>query len=232
MKLRVAVFLLISALASLLGVTQVAQATGTPAGTVISTRASAAFKTAAGTDYSTVYSGYVTVTVAQVAALNVVTSPQNQTVHDGTTVYYPLTVTNSGNGNDLFNFDNAASSQGFTRTYYHDVNGDGLYDAGDVLITSIPSIAADATYKIIVAVAVPKNAALQNVTDVTTVTVSSGYTPGKTAAAVLNTNIQTTYFQNIATGLSVVPTSPSAGGSVTYTFTLTNLEPCLRPMSC
>ena len=225
MKLHTIVTMLLVALAFMVGMTQVAEAAGTPAGTTITTRASATFKTQSGTDYSTVYSGYVTVTVAQVAALNVASTPQNQTAHDGTTAYYPLTITNSGNGSDAFALSKV-SSQGFATTYYHDVNGNGAYDGGDVVIASIPSIAADGEYKIIVGVAVPKDPTLHNSTDITDVTVTSSFStshlPLKTAVARLQTNIQTTYFSNISTGLSVFPASPSAGGSVTYTFTITN----------
>ena len=225
MKLHTIVTMLLVALAFMVGMTQVAEAAGTPAGTTITTRASATFKTQSGTDYSTVYSGYVTVTVAQVAALNVASTPQNQTAHDGTTAYYPLTITNSGNGSDAFALSKV-SSQGFATTYYHDVNGNGAYDGGDVVIASIPSIAADGEYKIIVGVAVPKDPTLHNSTDITDVTVTSSFStshlPLKTAVARLQTNIQTTYFSNISTGLSVFPASPSAGGSVTYSFTITN----------
>ncbi|MCX6138425.1 MAG: hypothetical protein NTV54_13120 [Ignavibacteriales bacterium] len=211
------------ALAFMFVMTQVAEAAGTPAGTTITTRASATFTTLSGAAYSTVYSEDVTVTVVQVAALNVASSPQNQTVHDGTSAYYPLTITNSGNGSDVFTLS-ASSTRGFTAKYYFDSNGNGSYDSGEPEITSgkTASVAADASYKIIVAVAVPKDQTLHNQTDVTTFAATSDWNNAKTASANLQTTIQTTYFSNIGTALSVTPSRPSPGGTVTYTFTVTN----------
>ncbi len=215
-------FLLI--LLTIFGVS-IALAVGTPAGTVISSRARATYTTLSGAVTDSAFSNIVSVTVAQVGAVNA-TPPTGAltTSSDSVNVDYALTITNSGNGTDNFSLTKT-SSKGWTVTFYHDANGNGVLDPAEIsagAITSISSLAEDSTYKIIVNIFVPRNSALNGQTDTTTVTATSSFNNLKTANSALMTTVNTVNFSNIGAGLSVNNASPNAGQNVTYTFTLTN----------
>lgn len=202
-----------------------AHAAGTPAGTVISSRAKATFTTLSGGTLDSAFSNTVSITVAQVAAVNV-TPPTNSitTSSDSVNVDYALTITNSGNGADIFDLTKN-STKGWTVTVYHDANGDGVLDAGEIsagAITATSSVLADSIYKIMVRIFVPRDQSLNNQSDVTTVTATSQFDNGKTANSALTTTVHTVNFSNIGTGLSVDNASPNAGQDVVYTFALTN----------
>ena len=110
-----------------------AHAVGTPAGTDITNQATVDYEDVNGNPLQAL-SNVVTTTVSQVAAVDV--SPDNATSADpGDVVYYAHVVTNNGNGDDTIDMT-AVSSNGWTVQVYHDVNGNGLYDAGtDLLLT-------------------------------------------------------------------------------------------------
>jgi uncharacterized repeat protein (TIGR01451 family) len=201
-------------------------AVGTPAGTVIQSRSRVVYSTASGTVSDTVYSNYVNFTVAQVGGVNSTPSTNASTTNsDSVYAAYPLTITNSGNGADQFTLS-STSSKGWTRDFYFDSNGDGVLQGSEVTAGAITqtaaNIAADATYKILVRVFVPRDASLNGQTDTTVVTVASVFNSLQKTTALVRTTVNTAYFANAGTGLSVLPTNPNPGDNVTYTFTLTN----------
>lgn len=199
------------------------RAAGTPAGTVITTMAKANYTSRLGGAASTVFSNPVSVTVAQVASVNITTPVLSKTTDgDGVFVDYPIEITNSGNGSDAFTLT-SASTKGFARTFYADANGNNVLDAGEdgAPITATPSLAADASYKVIMRVTVPANSALNGQVDVSTATATSTFNASRTAQFSGTTTINTAVFLT-GSSLSVVPTNVSAGGNVTYTFTITN----------
>jgi uncharacterized repeat protein (TIGR01451 family) len=202
-----------------------AHAAGTPAGTVISSRAKATFTTLSGGTLDSTFSNTVSITVAQVAAVNVTpTTNSITTSSDSVDVDYALAITNSGNGADIFNLTKN-STKGWTVSMYHDANANGVLDAAEIsagAITATSSVLADSTYKIMVRIFVPRDQSLNNQSDVTTVTATSQFDNAKTANSVLTTTVHTVNFSNIGTGLSVDNASPNAGQNVVYTFTLTN----------
>jgi uncharacterized membrane protein len=129
---------------------QIAFAVGTPAGTVIQSRSKVVYTTASGSVSDTVYSNIVSITVAQVAALNITpASNAATTTSDSVYVSYPLTITNSGNGTDQFNLS-STSSKGWTRSFYFDANGNSVLDAAEITAGAIEqtpaNIPADATF--------------------------------------------------------------------------------------
>ncbi len=63
----------------------------------------------------------------------------------------------------------AISNQGWTVNIYKDVNGNGVKDAGDTIITQTPAMGPNGSYKILVEVVVPANAP-NGTKDITTVT--------------------------------------------------------------
>ncbi len=213
---------------SLIGIAVVSNnaiAMGTPAGTVVSSRSKVVYTTAGGTTSDTLFSNTVSFTVAQIAAVN--RAPQTNattTSSDSVNVDYALTITNSGNGTDNFNLTKS-SSKGWTVTFYHDANGDGILEAGEIAagaITATGSLPEDSTYKIIVNIFVPHNPALNGQIDTTIVTATSVFDNTKTASSTFMTTVNTVNFSNIGSGLTVNNASPSAGQNVTYTFALTN----------
>ncbi len=204
----------------------IAFAVGTPAGTVIQSRSKVVYTTSSGLVSDTVFSNIVTITVAQVAALNITPSTNAViTSSDSVFVAYPLTITNSGNGPDQFNLS-SISSKGWTNAFYVDANGDGVLDAGEIssgVITQTPAnISADAVYKIIIRVFVPRDASLNGLVDTTTVTATSVFNNIKNNNAKVITTVQTANFSAAGTGLTVFPMNPNAGDTITYSLTLTN----------
>ncbi|HTX18181.1 MAG TPA: hypothetical protein VMG34_05920 [Bacteroidota bacterium] len=200
-------------------------AAGTPAGTVIQSRSKVIYTTASGATSDTLYSNYVSFTVAQIAAVN--RTPASNAVttsSDSVNVDYAMSVTNSGNGTDNLMLSKN-SSKGWTVTLYHDANGDGVLQAGEIsagAITSTGSLTADSAYKLIARIFVPRNSALNGQVDTTTVTATSVFDNSKSASSAFTTTVNTVNFSNISTGLTVDNASPSAGQNVTYTFALTN----------
>ncbi len=205
---------------------QIAFAVGTPAGTVIQSRSKVVYTTASGSVSDTVYSNIVSITVAQVAALNITpASNAATTTSDSVYVSYPLTITNSGNGTDQFILS-STSSKGWTRSFYFDANGNSVLDAAEITAGAIEqtpaNIPADATFKIMVRVFVPRDASLNGTKDTTVVTATSVFSSTKNNTAKVITTVNTANIANIGTGLSVLPTDPMPGDTVTYSLTLTN----------
>jgi hypothetical protein len=102
--------MLAAALMLWLGVQTGAQATPPPAGTSIGNQASVTYTDSSGTS-RTVTSNTVQTVVQQVASLTL-TANGAKTSSIGSTVYYPHTLTNTGNGTDTFGLTavNAAGS--------------------------------------------------------------------------------------------------------------------------
>ena len=72
--------------------------------------------------------------------------------------------------------------------YYHDVNGDGLLDGGDVLITFIDELGEDAVFKLLVVVDVPQATVTGDEADITlTATARAGGASGTQGALLQST---------------------------------------------
>jgi uncharacterized repeat protein (TIGR01451 family) len=198
-------------------------AAGTPAGTVISSRARATYTTASGANADTVYSSFVTFIVKQRAVANVLLPALAKTSGDGVNADYSLTILNSGNGTDKFSLT-SFSSHGWQVLLYRDINGNGILNGADSsagVITSTDSVKADSSFKIIARAVVPNNEALNGQTDSTTVTVSSQFDATKSAHSLLQTSVQTAVIATNAS-LSVDNPSPNPPGPITFTLSITN----------
>ncbi len=199
-----------------------AHAAGTPAGTVISSRVKATFiMLPAGTLDST-FSNTVSITVAQVAAVNVLLPSLTRNSGDGLNVDYSLSVLNSGNGTDKFTLTRT-SSKGWAIAIFHDINANGILDAADSLagpVASTDSLKADSSYKIIVRIAVPNNEALNGLRDSTIVSAFSQFNGSKSAASILQTNVQAAII-DASSSLSVDDAAPT-NVPITFTLSVTN----------
>jgi len=149
-----------------------AQAAGTPSGTSITNQATGHYTDAFSNSF-TANSNSTTVTVTDVFSVSVST-PSDSSGGTNTVVYYPYTVTNTGNASNTFALSAASGAGGntWTATLYFDANGDGVHDAGETTVTATTgALAADATYKFFVAVTIPAGVA-NGQTDVTNLTVT------------------------------------------------------------
>ncbi len=143
------------------------------------------------------------------------------TQSDSASADFPAAVTNSGNGSDIFSFS-STSSKNWIREIYFDANGDGILqlselNAGQISQTS--SISADASYKIIVRVKVPRGESLNGQIDTAIFTITSQFNSKVQHSASYVTTVRTT---NLSVILSADKSTPSAGENITYTLVVSN----------
>lgn len=212
-----------------------ALAVGTPAGEEITNQATAKY-TDSGGQQQTTNSNQVITVVKQIFGINIVangttTVPgQSQDSTPGSTVYYPYTLTNTGNGIDSFTLssvidtdetsDNGSIS---TPVFYLDRDGDGVVDAGESQITSVADLAADASVKLIMAYRLPTGADSADEVIATLKGVSVNDPAGSPASDENNYHL-TTVVQDativVSKAASVSEVEP--GDTITYTITATN----------
>jgi uncharacterized repeat protein (TIGR01451 family) len=187
------------------------------AGTSIGNQASATYTDGSGTS-RTVTSNTVQTVVQQVASLTL-TSNGNKSAAVGSTVYYPHTLINTGNGTDTFALTSVSAAGGnftpSTITIYPDANGTGV--PSGPAITSSGALAAGATFQFIVAVTVP-GTATSGQTNAQTVTATSGF---NTAQKAIDTDTSTVTANAVISLTKAVSASSGAPGSGPYTYTLT-----------
>jgi uncharacterized repeat protein (TIGR01451 family) len=179
-------------------------AAGTPAGTVITNTAVLSYKDLGGNPYTN-DTASVQVTVGQLAGVAVTPGTASQIAGDSEYVYYPVTVTNTGNGPDAFNLTDI-SSHGWAVVLYQDLNRSHVMNpadstAGAVTVTS--TLAEDSSYYLIAKIFVPSGTASGTVDNDTVRAVSQwGLTtpPGATAYGVYTTSLEKAIFSLTKTG--------------------------------
>jgi uncharacterized repeat protein (TIGR01451 family) len=198
-----------------------ARAVGTPAGTVISNQATISFKDANGNTQPDVTTAAASTTVAQVAGVDVSPKSSSQSNVPTSDVDYQVTITNTGNGTDIISLG-SSSSEGYTTAIYTDSNADGVLnqseeDAGAINDTG--ALEADATYRVIVVVSIPEDAA-NGTTDNTTITIISQTDGTVTDSGTYSTTV---VIAELLMNKSVDVPTPSPGDTITYTITYTNV---------
>ena len=193
-----------------------AHAAPPPAGTSISNQASATYSDGSGVA-RTVTSNLVQTTVTQVYSLTLASNgAQNAT--PGSVVYYPHTLTNTGNGTDTFNLAAANSgSPQFNMTNVQIFADNGSGTPTGSAITSSGALAAGATFKFIVTGTVPATATAGQ-TNTLGVTATSGGDGTKTAS---NTDTTTATSNAVVTLTKSISVATGAAGTGPYTYTLT-----------
>ena len=201
-----------------------------PAGTSIGNQASATYADALGNAQTPVTSNTVVTTVAQVASFTL-TADQSKPGAPGTSVYFPHTLTNTGNGSDTFDLSVANRNDAPNNTFdfssvaiYADANGDGVPDNA-IPITSTGALTAGDVFKFVAVGVVPGGATSGQIDTlrVTAVGNATAATTGGYTAAVAAFNTDTV---NV-TGNAVISVTKSmsalsgADGSGPYTVTLT-----------
>ena len=193
------------------------RAQATPAGTQISASAQATYQSQNGISF-TVVSNTIVLVVGQVAGANL--APPRASIGDpGTTVVFPHTLQNIGNGQDSFTVA-AASQAGWTSRIYLDANGSGTLDPGDAPVSGPIALAAGAVSSLILAVDVPGLASVRGVTDSVRVRATSLF-DSAVADSVLDQLQVRTVGIIVALNKSVDRTSATTGDVLTYTVTYT-----------
>jgi len=222
MSKAVPVVLVTGIMISLLLFAGSAQAVGTPAGTVISNKATATFTDANSNIYTPVDSNVVTTTVSQVAGVTETPLSSNLNGSPNGTTSFSLAITNTGNGSDTIAVASSGLPAGWTSVLYLDTNGDGILQpseavAGNILGATV-TLAADQVQRIIAVITAPLVAA-SGTTATLNVTATSGFTPSQTVTATATTTIQAAV---LSVTKSVSPTNPKPGDTVTYTIHWSN----------
>ncbi len=171
----------------------------------------------------TVTSNTVNTTVQQVASLTL-TATQTKIVSPGGTVYFPHTLTNTGNGPDTFNLTAVDANTGnitFTGlVMYIDANGDGVPDnVTPITTTGLTPIAAGTTFRYVVAASV--GAAINGDAETITATAASVFTPAATASNTDTVNVSANAVVNVTKAISA-PSGASPSGPYTITLTYNN----------
>jgi uncharacterized repeat protein (TIGR01451 family) len=193
----------------------------TAAGTAIGNQASATYTDSSSVS-RTATSNVVTTIVQQVASLTL-TANGAKTASPGSPVFYPHTLTNSGNGSDSFTLTLAPAQSGaFTLTGTHiylDANGDGIPDNFTDLTGTSVTVAPGAAnaFKFVITGTVPAGATAGQ-TNNFSVTATSVFDNTKSAS---NTDT-TTVTNNAVINLNkVISSNSGASPSGPYTVTLT-----------
>ncbi len=191
-------------------------------GSVIGNQATASYTDGSGQSKVTT-SNLVETTVAKISGVSII-SDQSKTVSVGGTVLFQHTVSNTGNGQDIFNLSATDVDLGninFTNlVIYADADQNGVPDS-NTPITLTPTINAGQSYGIIVSATIPNSAAdsdSENIS-VTAVSNSNGAISDSLSDLVVvtgNAVIDVTKSLSVSTGAS-----PSAA-PITVTLTYTN----------
>ena len=192
-------------------------AAGTPAGTAITNFATGEYRDANGNELPNVTSNTVTTIVTQIAGVDISPASTSSNVVFSGSVTFPLVVTNTGNGTDSFDLSKVTVETGGgvnTAELYYDANGNGVVDVDESTVIATSSLAADATYDIIVVVTNVSGDDGSYCT--TTLTATSQFNSGVSVASSIISTLSSSVMD-----LSVVADnqSPKPGDIVTYTFT-------------
>ncbi len=199
-----------------------ASAAGTPAGTVITARATAVYKMESSPGFDSSHSNTVSMSVGQSAAVNVTpASSVVTTAGDDTNADFSVIVQNTGNGDDRFSLT-IASRKGWAGAMYFDGNGDGILQSEELAagpIVQTPNIPADEQYRLLLRIAVPKDRLLNGTVDTALVTARSLFAPHVTASGEYRTRVTSATMTGV---LAADNPAPNPGDDVTFTCTLTN----------
>ena len=196
-----------------------AHAAAPAAGASISNQASASYTD--GSNVSrTVLSNVVITTVTQVASLTL-TANGAQTATPGSVVYYPHTLTNTGNGSDTFSLTSTnGTAFNMSSVQFFADNGSG--QPTGLPVTSSGALVAGAAFKFIVVGTLP-NTATATQTNAIVVTATSGFDISQTKSNTDTTTVTTNAVVTLTKAVSAAsgPSPANAAAQVPYTYTLT-----------
>ncbi len=191
-----------------------AHAAPAPANAVIGNQASATYVDSVGVTRP-VTSNTVQTTVQQVKSFTL-TQTGAKTVSPGQSVSYPHTITNTGNGTDVYTFNPATTGGVFVHTglsYFADANQDGFADSATPITAPI-SLPAGSSFNFVVVGTTPPTATSGQAGTII-VSVSDTNTPAPTTLTQADTTTIGLAALNVTKKLSSVPPPgyiPVAGG--------------------
>ena len=191
-----------------------------PAGTSIGNQASATYTDSSNTPRTATSNVAITI-VQQVSSFALTTDGQTKQSAAGAQVFFPHTISNTGNGTDTFTLSvTNATGDNFDLTslaLYADLNGDGLPD-NNTPITSTGPLVAGATYKFVAVGTVPSSATAAQTANIVITGVGTATASPATAAA--NTDTITVTANGVVTVTHSLSSNSGAAGSGPYTVTI------------
>ncbi|MDQ2823204.1 MAG: hypothetical protein M3Y65_22950 [Pseudomonadota bacterium] len=191
----------------------------TAAGTTITNQASATYVDSTSTARSATSNTVIT-TVQQVAAISL-SAAAAKNAAPGAQVVYATSITNNGNGADIFALS-TSNSGAYSMTgvvFYADANGDGIADNATP-VTTTGSLAPGAVFRVVAVATLPANAT-NGSTNNLVVTATSGFNGAVTASVTDTTTVLTGAAIDI-TANSSGPGAPGAGPGVEASAVATN----------
>lgn len=200
------------------------------AGAVIGNQATATYTDSGGTP-RTATSNLVQTTVAQVYS-HTLTASQSRTVAPGGTVYYPHTLSNTGNGADTYSLGAVDGGTNAAVTFtlgtnvfiYADANGDGVPDNATAITTS-GSVPAGGVFRFVIAAQWPGAVTTGSETIIVNTTGNAADASNSPAAAGTNTDTATVTGNaviSVVKSLSVASGPSPSTGNITVTLQYTN----------
>ncbi|QJR10734.1 hypothetical protein DSM104443_01803 [Usitatibacter rugosus] len=190
-----------------------------PVGTVIGNQATATYNDAGGAA-RTATSNQVLTTVSQVKSFTL-DAPGFRTASPGQPVYFPHTITNTGNGTDTYALNVPTTGGAFAHTglvYYLDADNNGVPDNFTPITTTGP-LAMGGVFRFVVAGTVPGTATAPQQG---TITVSVTDTSGGPALTNLDTTTVATSAVTVTKSLSQTSGPSPNAGPITVTLSFTN----------
>ena len=191
-----------------------------PAGTSIGNQASATYTDSSNTPRTATSNVAITI-VQQVSSFSITTDGQAKQSAAGGQVFFPHTISNTGNGTDTFTLSvTNATGDNFDLTslaLYADLNGDGLPD-NNTAITSSGPLAAGATFKFVAVGTVPGSATAAQTASI--VITAAGTATASPAVAAANTDTVTVTANGVVTVTQSLSSNSGAAGSGPYTVTI------------
>ncbi len=191
-----------------------------PAGTSIGNQASASYTDSSNTPRTATSNVALTI-VQQVSSFALTTDAQTKQSAAGGQVFFPHTISNTGNGTDTFTLSvTNATGDNFDLTslaLYADLNGDGLPD-NNTAITSSGPLVAGATFKFVAVGTVPSSATAAQSGNITIT--AAGTATASPAAAASNTDTVTVTANGVVTVTQSLSSNSGAAGSGPYTVTI------------
>lgn len=198
-----------------------------------------------GTSTVTIQTNGDTCLIAQLAAIDLNSTAPAVTANPGDVVSYLFNAVNNGNAADTINLV-PSSTMGWTWTIYADTNGNGVWDAGDALLTDTNgdtkldtgSLVQNGSISLLAVATVPAGSA-NLAQDTVTIAGSSAFDLTKTDTLSFTTTVKApsltinkglTYVQAPGAGATCTVTNPLTGGgcfvfpgsTLTYLLTVTN----------
>jgi uncharacterized repeat protein (TIGR01451 family) len=217
---RKMVFLVLALCAMVLFSATSTFAAGTRAGTVITNTATLNYADMSGGAFTGV-TATDTISVEQVASVSISQTEDFHWASDSMYIYFPMTITNTGNYDDIFTLS-SSDNKTWEQKIYFDVNGNGIISGSPTEVGVTPKMADEATYKIILRVFVPKNVTSNQIDSIKTTATSSFNNNIEPVATATATDSIRTRTADVTVNKTRDKAAPKPGDVITYTITYNN----------